>query len=191
MLLHVGGEFEVRDGNVSFPIRLVDGRCGCGKWQGCGIPCKHGLRVIFDERLEAADFVSPYFKGAAYKATYGEHIHPMADPSHWPDHDLPLISPPDVKRGAGRPQKQRKRGPNEAKKGKRHNTVKCSKCKEVGHNARTCGGGPTAQTRKEKGSTSAAPGTEKRGRKRKETDANSASTSQPQAMKTKRKNKKA
>ncbi|XP_057246847.1 uncharacterized protein LOC125491684 [Beta vulgaris subsp. vulgaris] len=171
--------------------RSDESRCGCEKWQGCGIPCKHALRVIFDERLEAADFVSPYFKGAAYKATYGEHIHPIADPSHWPDHDLPLISPHDVKRDAGRPQKQRKRGPNEAKKGKRHNTVKCSKCKEVGHNARTCGGGPTAQTRKEKGSTSAATETEKRGRKRKETDANNASTSQPQAKKTKRKNKKA
>ncbi|XP_057248324.1 uncharacterized protein LOC125492261 [Beta vulgaris subsp. vulgaris] len=105
MLHHVGGEFEVRDGNVNFPIRLVDGKCGCGKWQGYGIPCKPALRVIFDERLEAANFVSPYFKGAAYKATYGEHIHPMDDPSYWTEHTLLLISPPDVKRGAGRSRK--------------------------------------------------------------------------------------
>ncbi|XP_021763809.1 uncharacterized protein LOC110728474 [Chenopodium quinoa] len=86
-----GGEFEVRDGHVKFPVTLGNMTCGCGKWQGSGIPCKHGLRVIYNQRLDPRDFVSPFYKGDAYKQTYGDHIHPMADPTHWPSLDVPEI----------------------------------------------------------------------------------------------------
>ncbi|XP_057548124.1 uncharacterized protein LOC130826559 [Amaranthus tricolor] len=60
-----GGEFEVRDGHVNFPVTLGNMTCGCGKWQGSGIPCKYGLRVIYNQRLDPRDFVSPFYKGAA------------------------------------------------------------------------------------------------------------------------------
>ncbi|XP_057532945.1 uncharacterized protein LOC130810837 [Amaranthus tricolor] len=133
-----GGEFEVRDGHVKFPVTLGNMTCGCGKWQGSGIPCKHGLRVIYNQRLDPKDFVSPFYKGAAYKLTYGDHIHPMADPTHWPSLDVPEIAPPQGKRNAGRPPKQRRKAAHEAKKGKRHKNNKCSLCKELGHNAVTC-----------------------------------------------------
>ncbi|XP_056696840.1 uncharacterized protein [Spinacia oleracea] len=136
-----GGEYEVRDGNVHFPVRIDTRRCGCGVWQVSGIPCKHGLRVIYNQRLSPEDFVSGYFKGAAYKQTYAEHMHPMPDPSQWPEYSLPTINPPGIKRSAGRPPKQRKRNAMEAKKRKRHSSVKCGKCKEMGHNARTCKNG--------------------------------------------------
>ncbi|KAL2898439.1 Protein FAR1-RELATED SEQUENCE 8 [Bienertia sinuspersici] len=43
--------------------------------------------------------------GAAYKATYANYIHPMADPTHWPSFNVPHINPPTVKRSAGRPTK--------------------------------------------------------------------------------------
>ncbi|XP_057533024.1 uncharacterized protein LOC130810920 [Amaranthus tricolor] len=112
--------------------------CGCGKWQGSEIPCKHGLRVIYNQRLDPRDFVSPFYKGAAYKLTYGDHIHPTADPTHWPSLDVPEIAPPQGKRNASRPPKQRRRATHEAKKGKRHKNNKCSLCKELGHNAVTC-----------------------------------------------------
>ncbi|KAL2942890.1 Filamentous hemagglutinin, partial [Bienertia sinuspersici] len=155
-----GGEFEVRDGHVKFPVTLSSMICGCGKWQGSGIPCKHGLRVIYNQRLDPANFVSPYFKGAAYKATYANHIHPMADPTHWSSFNVPHISPPTVKRSAGRPTKQRRRGPNEARKGKRHNNNKCSICKELGHNIKTCKNKSQAKTRSSAGQA------EGRGKKR-------------------------
>ncbi|KAL2906147.1 Titin-like protein, partial [Bienertia sinuspersici] len=140
------GEFEVRDGHVKFPVTLSNMIYGCGKWQGSGIPCKHGLRVIYNQRLDPANFVSPYFKGAAYKATYANHIHPMADPTHWPSFNVPHISPPTAKRSARRPTKQRRRGPNEARKGKRHNNNKCNFCKELGHNIKTCKNKSQAKT---------------------------------------------
>ncbi|XP_056685524.1 uncharacterized protein [Spinacia oleracea] len=165
-----GGEFEVRDAHVNFPIRLSTRSCGCGKWQISGIPCKHALRVIYDQRLNPIDFVSPFFKSAAYKLTYADHIHPMSDPTQWPNFSLPTIQPPVIKRQAGRPAKKRKRGPNEPRKGKRNSNVKCGKCREFGHNSRTCkNGGPSTGP-----STSAAAGASTsqggpRGRKRENT----------------------
>ncbi|XP_057543517.1 uncharacterized protein LOC130821753 [Amaranthus tricolor] len=111
-----GGEFEVRDGHVKFPVTLGNMTCGCGKWQGSGIPCKHGLRVIYNQRLDPRYFVSPFYKGATYKLTYGNHIHPMADPTHWSSLDVPEIAPPQGKRKARRPPKQRRRATHEAKK---------------------------------------------------------------------------
>ncbi|XP_021859752.1 uncharacterized protein [Spinacia oleracea] len=119
-----GGEYEVRDGNVHFPATR---KCGCGVWQVSGIPCKHGLRVIYKQRLSPEDFVSGYFKGAAYKQTHAEHMHQMPDPTQFPKYSLPTINPPGIKRSAGRPPKQRKRGAMEAKKRKRHSSVKCGK----------------------------------------------------------------
>lgn len=86
-------------------------------WQISGIPCKHALKVIYNERLEPKDFVSLYFKGSSYKATYSAHIHAMPDKSQWPSYDLPLIIPPPLKRGLDRPAKVRKRGRDVPKKG--------------------------------------------------------------------------
>ncbi|XP_056685733.1 uncharacterized protein [Spinacia oleracea] len=115
-----GGEYEVREGHVKFPVNIDRRTCGCGVWQVSGIPCKHGLRVIYNQRLDPLDFVSHFFKGAAYKLAYAEHMHPMPDPTQWPEFNLPTINPPGIKRTAGRPPKQRKRGAMEAKKRKRH-----------------------------------------------------------------------
>ncbi|XP_021765851.1 uncharacterized protein LOC110730371 [Chenopodium quinoa] len=133
-----GDEFEVKDQHVHFPIKLGTGTCGCGKWQHSGIPCKHVLRVIYHKRLQPEDFISPYFKGRAYKSTYAEHMHPIPDPSQWPSFNLPDLLPPPVKRSVGRSKKQRRRGPNKSRKGKRHSTIKCSLCNELGHNMLTC-----------------------------------------------------
>ncbi|KAL2925270.1 5'-3' exoribonuclease 2 [Bienertia sinuspersici] len=143
-----GGEFEVKDGRVQFPIRLDRLVCACGVWQITGIPCKHAIRVIYNEKLEPKDFVSLYYKSIAYKATYSAHIHAMPDSSQWPSYDLPKIKPPPLKRGLGRPATVRKRGKDEPKKGKRNSTVKCSKCNHLGHNLRTCKGVPTAKQKK-------------------------------------------
>ncbi|XP_021766602.1 uncharacterized protein LOC110731059 [Chenopodium quinoa] len=86
-----GGEFEVRDRHVLYPIKLQTGTCGCGVWQHSGIPCKHVLRVIYHERLQPTDYASAWFKGAAYKQVYGENIHPMPDSTQWQSFNLPEI----------------------------------------------------------------------------------------------------
>ncbi|KAL2892423.1 Zinc finger CCHC domain-containing protein 12 [Bienertia sinuspersici] len=71
------------------------------------------------------------------------------DREQWPESDAPVIQPPVLKRGIGRPPRNRRREEDEQRKCKRSKTVKCSICKEFGHNAATCKGGLAA---KEKGS---------------------------------------
>ncbi|XP_021844717.2 uncharacterized protein [Spinacia oleracea] len=173
-----GGELEVKDGNVKFPVKLHNRTCGCGVWQVSGMPCKHGLRVIYNQRLDPVDFVSTYFKGAAYKQAYAEHMHPMADPTQWPGSTLPTIKPPGIKRSAGRPQKKRRRGAMEARKRKRNTSVKCSKCKEMDHNARTCKSGA---------GTSKAPPKQRAATNKRKTTSDGASTSKaaPKGKKSK------
>ena len=54
-----------------------------------------------------------------------------------------------MKRGVGRPCRNRRREEGEDQKGKRSKTVKCKKCECYGHNARTCKGGLTEKQKKE------------------------------------------
>ncbi|XP_021732606.1 uncharacterized protein LOC110699393 [Chenopodium quinoa] len=116
------------------------------------------------QRLQPTKFLAPCFKGKAYKLTYFEHMHPMPDPSQWPLLKLPNILPPSVKIAAGRPKKQRRRGPNEARKGKRHSTVKCSLCKELGHNMLTCASRKKSDVTEESTSTTSSQAKKKRKR---------------------------
>ncbi|XP_057249971.1 uncharacterized protein LOC104901068 [Beta vulgaris subsp. vulgaris] len=108
--------------------------CGGGVWH----TMQAWIEGHIQPKIEPCQYVSAYFKGAAYKATYAHHVHPMADHTQWPSFNVPQINPPTIKRSAGRPAKQRKRGPSEARKGKRHKNNKCSICKELGHNVKTC-----------------------------------------------------
>lgn len=104
--------------------------CGCGKWQGCGIPCKHALWVIYHQALQPADFVSPWSKGAFHKLTYSYHIHHNGSTYL----GLNLHQWKEVQED----QPSREEGCSWEKK---HHTVKCGKWKQVGHNSRTCQGG--------------------------------------------------
>ncbi|KAL2898418.1 Succinate--CoA ligase [ADP-forming] subunit beta [Bienertia sinuspersici] len=70
--------------------------------------------------------------------------------SMWPDMEWPKIEPPVLKRGVERPCRNRRRGEEEERKGKRSKTVRCTICKEFGHNKLTCKGGPTLKQKKAK-----------------------------------------
>ena len=56
-----------------------------------------------------------------------------------------MIKPPSLKRAIGRPTKNRKSAADEERRGKRSEIVKCSRCKEYGHNVKTCKEGLTAK----------------------------------------------
>jgi len=85
--------------------------------------------------------------------TYDNLILPSNGPKLWPQVDLPPILPPYVRRAPGRPKKQRKKGNDEKVKHsqssagssksvpkRNQHSLKCGRCGEVGHNARTCYG---------------------------------------------------
>ncbi|KAL2924602.1 50S ribosomal protein L32 [Bienertia sinuspersici] len=140
------GEFEVHEGNSQFPLSLNKMKCGCGAWQLSGIPCRHAMRAMIATKLDPHSYVSPWYSVKYYKATYDHNIAAMPDHAQWPDFEgLPKVLPPAMKRGVGRPCRNRRREEGEDAKGKRANTVKCANCGHFGHNMRTCKGGPTAK----------------------------------------------
>jgi alpha-galactosidase len=62
--------------------------------------------------------------------------------SNWTVSDMPPLKAPGYVRMPGRPKKERTREPTEAPKGTRMSkigtTIRCTKCKQTGHNRSTC-----------------------------------------------------
>ncbi|KMS98986.1 hypothetical protein BVRB_3g067220 [Beta vulgaris subsp. vulgaris] len=67
---------------------------------------------------------------------------------NWPKIDQPSVLPPTLRRGVGRPPRNRRREEGEQEKGKRSTTIKCTICHEFGHNKLTCKGGLTEKEKK-------------------------------------------
>ncbi|KAF7140647.1 hypothetical protein RHSIM_Rhsim06G0119600 [Rhododendron simsii] len=141
-----GTEYDVMDNGVRHLVDLGRIECVCRQWEISGIPCKHAMAAIMKDRKNVEDFVHSYYSKEMYLRAHGSMIHPILDHSMWtivPGD--PLDSPP-LRRLSGRPRKARKRAANEPAAGtsqsKRSQTVKCMRCKEFGHNKRTCQGGP-------------------------------------------------
>lgn len=144
------GEYEIHEGKSQFPLSLNNKLCSCGAWQISGIPCRHAIRAMIHAKIDPQKVVSSWYHVKTYKQTYNFNISPIPDKEQWPVYDdLPVLSPPTMKRGVGRPCRNRRREEGEEQKGKRSRTVKCTKCDCYGHNVRTCKGGLTEKAKKQ------------------------------------------
>lgn len=140
------GEYEIHEGKSQFPLSLNSKLCSCGAWQLSGIPCRHAIRAMLHAKIDPHKMVSTWYSVRTYKQAYNLNISPVPDKDYWPTYeDLPAILPPTLKRGVGRPCRNRRREEGEDKKGKRSKTVQCTNCGHYGHNSRTCKGAPTAK----------------------------------------------
>ncbi|KAL2930624.1 Inner capsid protein VP2, partial [Bienertia sinuspersici] len=138
------GEFEVHKGKSQFPLSLNKHKCACGAWQLTWIPCRHAVRAMMASKLDPHKFISLWYSVKCYKATYSSNIWPIPDHHQWPNYtDLPKVLPPPLKRGVGRPSRNRRREEGEEANRKRSRTVKCSICGHFGHNKTTCKGALT------------------------------------------------
>ncbi|KAL9232176.1 hypothetical protein vseg_007315 [Gypsophila vaccaria] len=145
-----GGEYEVHEGSTAYTLNLNESKCLCGSWQATGIPCRHACRAIYHNRQEPVDYIHVFYTSHCYKLTYSEHMHPMPAMNRWDKFYFPHVLPPIQERMAGRLARKRKRSADQIqkKKGQRSTTITCSICKTLGHNARSCHGGPTAKEKK-------------------------------------------
>nr|XP_017227610.1 PREDICTED: uncharacterized protein LOC108203301 [Daucus carota subsp. sativus] len=146
------GEYEIHEGKSHFPLSLNNKICSCGAWQISDIPCRHAIRAMVHAKIDPHTVVLAWYSVRTYKQSYSHHINPLPDKEQWPAYaDLPIIMPPTLKRGVGRPCRNRRREEGEDKKGKRTQTVKCKKCGCLGHNSRTCKGGLTEKEKRAAG----------------------------------------
>lgn len=138
--------YEVRhsDRSERHVVNINAKKCCCGFWELNGFPCRHAVCAINFHRHDPKDYVEDCYKRAAFRATYENYITPLPGPNQWivTPNDPVCIMPPLYKRGAGRPKKLRRRdpyddpNPNKLKRGGAF--VRCSKCKQFGHNKKGC-----------------------------------------------------
>jgi SWIM zinc finger len=111
-------------------------QCSCREWQLTGIPCVHVVAFICKLRGHCMeDYVHEYYSLDKFRAAYAGRIPALTNKSKWVNVDLGYkVLPPLMKRSAGRPRKERIFGCLEPKKKRQQ----CKKCKQFGHQQRTC-----------------------------------------------------
>ncbi|XP_052207358.1 uncharacterized protein LOC127811488 isoform X2 [Diospyros lotus] len=135
VLLAHDSTFEVRGESIDL-VDIDHWDCSCKGWQLTGLPCCHAIAVV--ERLGRSphDYCSQYFTAESYRLTYAESIHPVPNVEKLVKSEqtnaLVLVTPPS-KCPRGRP-KMKPAGSIEIIK----RQLQCSKCKDLGHNKRTC-----------------------------------------------------
>ncbi|CAH9145798.1 unnamed protein product [Cuscuta epithymum] len=134
--------FEVTLRPKRFVVHLHHHTCTCRLWDLTGVPCVHACAAINSVKGRPENYVHKYFTKEYFFRAYEYEIQPMESTDFSPKPGHELIQPPLLRRPPGRPKKQRHRSSLEgrdAHKAKRkHGMIKCSKCKQFGHNKRSC-----------------------------------------------------
>ncbi|XP_050207838.2 uncharacterized protein LOC126657220 [Mercurialis annua] len=131
----VRGLHSVEDGDKTFIVKLNERTCTCCRFQLDEMPCPHAIAILSKLHQEPYQYYSDFFTKENMLATYEGVVYPMPSQNNW---DLPAnvesveVLPPIGAIPAGRP-KKRITGPNEIKK-----TNQCGRCKQRGHNKKTC-----------------------------------------------------
>ena len=126
-----------------FVIDLNTSECSCNFWQLVGIPCRHAISGMNARCDDPEDYVDKAYWMETYARCYGNTISAINGVNQWPvASQVTEILPPDFKRGVGRPKKLRKRDPimedDTIRVSRGGQRLKCGRCKEIGHNVRTC-----------------------------------------------------
>ncbi|GJU94352.1 hypothetical protein Tco_1319108 [Tanacetum coccineum] len=125
------------------------------KWEITGMPCKHAMASIWNMTSNGLEpgipksWVHETYWLKTWEKMYSYKINPCNGPDMWPQSDNPItLTPPNYKPPIGRPPKKRRKSAVEiydglVKKGRLSRvgkTVTCLKCRQQGHNKRSCKG---------------------------------------------------
>ncbi|XP_058776132.1 uncharacterized protein LOC131650439 [Vicia villosa] len=145
--------FEVRhiehQGDI-FGVNLKDHDCSCRKWQLTGLPCVHALSAMKSRSLTFDDYIPEIYKKARYISVYEPIIYPVNGTNLWVRTEYPDVQPPKFKKMPGRPKKKRNREQGEIdgsdrKMRKTGMVLRCTRCRQTGHNKSTCKMTPPTQ----------------------------------------------
>ncbi|KAL5551273.1 hypothetical protein UlMin_001449 [Ulmus minor] len=128
-------KFQITNGmRDQFAMDLANKTCSCQAWDLNGILCAHVVVAIYHQRHDPLDYVNPFYKKETILKTY----------KSGPKLFLRPIAPRNNKRQPDRPKMLRRREldesapPNATKLRKYNVVIFCTKCKQQGHNSRTC-----------------------------------------------------
>ncbi|CAI9267999.1 unnamed protein product [Lactuca saligna] len=111
-------------------------------WQLNGYGCAHSVASISFLNRDVEAYVDNMFSTTTFTKAYNYRIAPMNSSDMWPETNYTPPLPPINRRMPGRPTTKRKKSTTEntgthrvSKAGKK---IRCSICKEIGHNKATC-----------------------------------------------------
>ncbi|KAK1354917.1 hypothetical protein POM88_048173 [Heracleum sosnowskyi] len=132
--------FEVINGERKNIVDLSARSCTSKRFQMDQIPCAHAIAVFQKSNLDPYDYCSPYYTKETMVAAYKENVYPVGNKDNWqvPENLKSLIVyPPEGRIRVDRPKKRRCKTHWERNR-KILKLIQCSKCKQNGHNKRTC-----------------------------------------------------
>ncbi|KAL8459223.1 hypothetical protein ACS0TY_036629 [Phlomoides rotata] len=146
----------IKGNDIHYQVSCFDGRqftvdlskhmCSCRSWQLTGIPCPHGICAILRQGLDPVAFVDECYSVRKYVKAYELPIYGISHDQLWGDTlYIPPLPPNFGTRGKitkkRRLEKDEKNPKGKGKKvrmRRQQTTIKCSKCKQEGHNVATC-----------------------------------------------------
>ncbi|XP_035836473.1 uncharacterized protein LOC118484716 [Helianthus annuus] len=154
-----GGEYYEVSGkpNHARVVNLDTRTCSCRGWEITGLPCRHVVAALWcmaenRGRVGAIEsWAHPVHTMERWRLVYSHKINPLNGRALWTKIELPtIITPPKHHNQVGRLKKLRKRSEAEIEDmtqsgslTKKHTQGACNKCKQIGHNSRTCKGKST------------------------------------------------
>lgn len=154
-------QIKCRD-RSQYTVNLDERSCSCRLWDLSGIPCKHAISAINNQKENREDYVHEHYTVEVYKKSYAYTIKGINGTALWKETLFIPPLPPNMGRGVGRPTKARRRESDEPaqklknktkgrkpmKLMRRQTTLNCTKCGEEGHNSFTCGRPSTYRKKK-------------------------------------------
>ncbi|CAI9265896.1 unnamed protein product [Lactuca saligna] len=135
-------QFEVRGAIDAYEVDLERKTCSCRLWQLNGYGCAHSVASISFLNRDVEAYVDNMFSTTTFRKAYNYRIAPTNNSDMWPETNYTPPLPPINRRMPGRPTTKRKKSTTEntgthrvSKAGKK---IRCSICKEIGHNKATC-----------------------------------------------------
>nr|KAJ0207050.1 hypothetical protein LSAT_V11C500241920 [Lactuca sativa] len=135
-------QFEVRGEIDTYEVHLESKTCSCRLWQLNGYGCAHSIASISFLNRDVEAYVDNMFSTTTFRKAYNYRIAPMNSNDMWPETNYTPPLPPINRRMPGRPATKRKKSTTENtgthRVSKARKKIRCSICKEIGHNKATC-----------------------------------------------------
>ncbi|CAI9303910.1 unnamed protein product [Lactuca saligna] len=135
-------QFEVRGAIDAYEVDLERKTCSCRLWQLNGYGCTHYVASISFLNRDVEAYVDNMFSTTTFGKAYNYIITPMNSSDMWPETNYTPPLPPINRRMPGRPTTKRKKSTTKNtgthRVSKTRKKIRCSICKEIGHNKATC-----------------------------------------------------
>jgi len=83
----------------SYIIDMVEGTCKCRRWELIGLPCSHGISVIYGNNQQPEEFVHGSYLVSTYMRVYDHFINPTNSEKLWTKfNDGTSVIPPPIGR---------------------------------------------------------------------------------------------